>query len=324
MSSDRSGYEIERILHLRKAPSLGSLPFHDLAAVAEPARERFFPAGKLLLRDGEPIPALYVIVEGRIRVTRGGRAFGVLGPGAGIGTLGILARDPEGIRAVAETDATVLELDSDAFLELLEDHFSILRHVLREFCRDSIDIWSRVPESPLLPSSPSVTGSPTRPLDFVERILLLRQGAFARSSVNALSELSRGLTELRFEAGTSLWTEGEPSGTILLGIDGVVRCSSVRRNFAFRSGSAQAVGALEALAEVPHWYDAVAETPFVALSGHVDGLLDVFEDNFEMALDFLGMISRWRMRLLDRLTEQGEDPLQHFYRDSRGAAPGPP
>lgn len=316
MSPARSGHDIERILHLRRAPSLGSLPFHDLAIVAEPAKERFFPAGKLLLRDGEPISALYFVLEGRVRVTRGGRGFGVLGPGAGIGTIGILARDPEGMRAEAETDAVVLEIDGDAFLELLEDHFSILRHVLREFCRDSIDVWSRVPESPLLPSTPSVTARPQRALDFVERILLLRQGAFARSSVNALSELSRGLTELRFEAGTTLWTEGEPAGTILLGVDGVVECISARRGFTFRSGSGQALGALEALAEVSHWYDAVAETPFVALSGHVDGLLDVFEDNFEMALDFLGTISRWRMRLLDRLAEQGEDPLQFFYRDS--------
>jgi CRP-like cAMP-binding protein len=318
MSPDRPGYDIERILHLRRAPSLGSLPFHDLAIVAEPAKERFFPAGKLLLRDGEPISALYFVVEGRVRVTRGDRFFGVLGPGAGIGTIGILARDPQGMRVEAETDAVVLELDSDAFLELLEDHFSILRHVLREFCLDSIDIWGRVPESPLVPSAPNEAARSARPLDFVERILLLRQGAFASSSVNALSELSRGLTELRFEAGTVLWTEGEPSGTILLGVDGVVRCSSARRGFAFRSGSAQAVGALEALAEAPHWYDAVAETPFVALSGHVDGLLDVFEDNFEMALDFLGMISRWRMRLLDRLAAQGEDPLPYFYRESPG------
>jgi len=313
VSPDRSGYDIERILHLRRAPSLGSLPFHDLAIVAEPAKERFFPAGKLLLRDGEPISALYFILEGRVRVTRGGRAFGVLGPGAGIGTIGILARDPEGIRAEAETDTMALEVDSDTFLELLEDHFSILRHVLREFCRDSIDVWSRVPESPLLPSAQGVSPEPARPLDIVERIILLRRGAFSRSSVNALSELSRGLTELRFEAGTTLWTEGEPSGTVLLGVDGAVSCSSARRGFAFRSGSGQALGALEALADVAHWYDAVTETPFVALSGHVDGLLDVFEDNFEMALDFLGTISRWRMRLLDRLTELGEDPLQQFY-----------
>jgi hypothetical protein len=45
-----------------------------------------------------------------------------------------------------------------------------------------------------------------------------------------------------------------------------------------------------------------------------------------MALDFLGTISRWRMRLLDRLTEQGEDPLVHFYRGRPEAdppAPGP-
>jgi CRP-like cAMP-binding protein len=178
-----------------------------------------------------------------------------------------------------------------------------------------------------LPAAPpGVAARPNRPLDFVERILLLRQGAFARSSVNALSELSRGLTELRFEAGTTLWTEGEPSGTILLGVHGIVKCLSARRDFAFRSGSGQALGALEALGEGPHWYDAVAETPFVALSGQVDGLLDVFEDNFEMALDFLGTISRWRMRLLDRLTEQGEDPLAHFYRGRLEAdppAPGP-
>ena len=50
---------VERILSLKRIPMLAGLSPDDLAAVAEHGRERFFPKGSVLLREGEPIPALY-------------------------------------------------------------------------------------------------------------------------------------------------------------------------------------------------------------------------------------------------------------------------
>jgi CRP-like cAMP-binding protein len=300
---------LERILNLKKLPALASLPPQDLATMAEHARERVVGRGSLLLREGQPLGAMYFVMEGRLRLSRKGRELGTLGPGAAIGLVGLLARDQAGFGAVAEADTIVLEIEADAAMDLLEDHFSMLRQVMREISKQIIEAWSRLPSDLLagevlrLPVS-----APSRELDLVERILFLRHGAFAKSSINALAELSRGLSELQFEEGMVVWEEGEAAQNVLLLATGQVRCSS-KSGLEFLAGPGIPLGAFETLAGWPRWHRAVAETRLVGLSGDIDQLLDVFEDNFEMALDYLASICRYRMRLMDRLAERGEDAL---------------
>jgi CRP-like cAMP-binding protein len=313
MPTDRRGGNLERILHLKKAPSLRNLPDQDLATVSEHARELAFDRGATILREGEPVGGMYFVMEGRLRLSRKGRDLGSLGPSTAIGLVSLLAGDRDGFGAVAEGDAMVLEIEGDSVLELLEDHFSMLRHVTREICRQVIEAWNRFPPDLLadvvlgLPASAAI-----RDLDLVERILFLRQGPFANSSINALAELSRGLSELQFEAGTVVWEEGEPASNVFLVADGRVRCSA-KSGMSFRAGPGIPLGAFETLAGQGRWYTAVAETRLGGLSGDIDQLLDVFEDNFEMALDYLGSICRYRMSLMDRLAARGEDALPHLY-----------
>jgi thiamine biosynthesis protein ThiC len=66
------------------------------------------------------------------------------------------------------------------------------------------------------------------------------------------------------------------------------------------------LGGLEALGDVPRWYQAVTETPLVALAGDVDTLLDVFEDNMEMGMDYLAILAQWMLDIYERRAERGE------------------
>ena len=61
---------VGRLLALRKLPLVGTLPTAELAFIAERSRERFFPRGSLLLREGEPISALRFVVGGRVHMSR--------------------------------------------------------------------------------------------------------------------------------------------------------------------------------------------------------------------------------------------------------------
>jgi len=60
------------------------------------------------------------------------------------------------------------------------------------------------------------------------------------------------------------------------------------------------LGSLDAVAEVPRWFNAVTETPVVALQANMQYLIDVFEDNFAMAMDYLGVQARWLLEIFDR------------------------
>lgn len=307
---------VERILYLRKIPIVGTLPPRDLALVAEYARERSFPRGTVIFREGEPVPAIQYLVDGTVHVSRKGVLMGHAGAGSAVGGIGVLARDGDGIQAVAEADTMTLELPADAVFELFEDQFPILHHVLREVCRQLIALVLRVPSTLEVAPSLRVRG-PVRPsagdLDLVDRILLLRQvPSLSRASVNALAELSRGMAEVRFEPGVTVWQEGDPSGWVLIVLDGALSCAC-STGYRFRLGPGTPPGALESTAETPRWFTAVTESPLVALHGQFEALLDVFEDNYEMAADYLAFMSRWLLEGMERAAAPDETELQHLY-----------
>lgn len=292
---------LQRILYLKRLPNLATLPAGELAVVAEQIQERFFPAGSVLLREGQPVGAGYFVVEGSLTLHRRGTFMGRFGPGAGVGWVGLLARDPEGAQVVADADTLALELDADTLLELFEDRFPILIHVLRDFCRQLVDLVVRFRLDPTrgVPA-PRLKVDPSRELDLVERIFFLRQmEVFQRASINALAELSRAMNQVRFEPGVTLWREGEPGPGIYLILSGHVRAFSEARGLSFRAGPGFPLGAVEAVAEVPRFFDAVTETRLVALQGNVDSLIDVFEDNFEMAMDYLQVMAQVMLDILE-------------------------
>jgi CRP-like cAMP-binding protein len=140
----------------------------------------------------------------------------------------------------------------------------------------------------------------------VDRIFFLRRmGVFRRSSITALAEMAREMAQVRFEPGTVLWREGEPSPGIFLLRSGRVRATG-SSGVGFRPGPGFPLGALEALGEVPRFYDAVAETPVVALQGHRGVVVDAFEDNFGMAMEYLAVLAQSTLRILDWAAARGE------------------
>lgn len=305
------GSAVETLLYLKRMPVLGSLPTPELTHLAEVVRERFVSKGTVLLRDGEPTAAAYAVVDGTLHVSRGGRDIGHTRAGGVVGGYTILSRDPRGIGAVAETDAMVLELGADALHEIFEEHFGILHHVLRHVCSRLIDtllkhpiVWTVVPSS--------TTAAPDGELDLVQRIFFIRQSApFRRASINALAELSRGFSEARYEAGATLWKAGEPSGWVALLVSGQATFTTTTGTV-LPAGPGTPLGALESNAERPRFYDLVADTPLVVLHGQVQTLVDVFEDNTDMAMDYMAVMARWLMDGLERAS-QGEAALARIH-----------
>ena len=281
--------------------------------IAEATRERFFPKGSVLLREGEPVEAIHYVVEGRVRASLKGRDLGIAGPAASLGALGVITRDEHGFEAVAETDVLALEQDIDVVFEILEDNFPILRYVLQDFCRQIINSVVHGPVEPLPPPRAEWSPPGRDDLDLVDRIFILRRSPpFARCSLNALAELARAMVDVRFEPGVSLWRVGEPSRNLLLLVGGTVRCTPAGRP-SFLAGPGWPLGALEAIGGTSHWYEPVTESPVVALSGDVEVLFDVLEDNFDMAMDYLAAMGRGWLRSMERIADTHPELIKQFF-----------
>lgn len=299
LSEARGSGHFERVLFLRRLEALRMLSGPDLALLAELLRERFFPRGSVLLHEGEHVPATHIVLSGDLQLSRRGRPLGRLRPGEILGGLHLLARDPEGLGAVAESDTLTLEIEADAVLELFEERFPILLSVLRQVCRRLVAGLLRVDCQDFKPPTTAVPLRPReRSLDLVERIVLLRAfPVFAQASITSLADLARTFQEARYERGVKLWQEGDAASFMLLPVEGLVTCSSGCSSFNLEAGPGMPVGGVEAMADLPRWYSAETATPLLGLRGRPDELFDVFEDNHRMGTDFLAGMAQDLLRV---------------------------
>src|SRR5262249_28663002 len=146
----------ERLLYLKSLPTLSGLPAAELASLADRAVERFFSKGTVILREGRPVTAIHLVVEGALGVKRRGRFVTRVAPGAGVGGPGLFARGPEGAQVSAEEDTLTLELDSDTLLEVLEGRFPVLLHMVRDIARQVVDLIIRLRLDPTAGGPPFV------------------------------------------------------------------------------------------------------------------------------------------------------------------------
>jgi CRP/FNR family transcriptional regulator, cyclic AMP receptor protein len=97
----------------------------DQQALAARGQEQDAPAGQVLIREGASAGSLFVILSGRIKVGRGGRPLGELGPGAVLGELAMLGRGTRGASAVVKEPARLLVVPASAVRELLDERPSL-------------------------------------------------------------------------------------------------------------------------------------------------------------------------------------------------------
>jgi CRP/FNR family cyclic AMP-dependent transcriptional regulator len=109
---------------LARVPMFAGLTPRALEQVLAIAAEVRFASGKVLFRTGDPGDRLYVIVDGRVRISRdvpgmGEEALAVLGPGDAFGEQSLLDDAPRSADAHVHEACALLEIRKDKLEHLL-------------------------------------------------------------------------------------------------------------------------------------------------------------------------------------------------------------
>jgi CRP-like cAMP-binding protein len=99
--------------------------------MATAQREEFrVPKGSVIFRQGDPGHEMFVVAEGRIRLTigKGGHETEVntLGPGEFFGELSLLSGEPRSATATAVEDSTLLAIGRDVYAMMVQDDLDIV------------------------------------------------------------------------------------------------------------------------------------------------------------------------------------------------------
>lgn len=125
---------------LSQFPPFAGLAEADLARVAAVAHIRHFERGEFLLHEGEPCRAAYLVVQGRVRVSKvspEGReqVLALLGPGEALNLVPVFDGGPNPASAQALTAVEVYAFVRGDFLRLVESMPPLAMNALADLAR---------------------------------------------------------------------------------------------------------------------------------------------------------------------------------------------
>jgi CRP/FNR family cyclic AMP-dependent transcriptional regulator len=130
----------ERMALLEEAPLFSVLHTADLRVLASKFHPVRYRRGDVIFREGEIAERLFLIGEGRVKLSTASSAgqellIGLLGQGQIFGELEVIDRGPRAMDARAMEDATVFGFGADVFWTMLENRPPLARRLLELMAR---------------------------------------------------------------------------------------------------------------------------------------------------------------------------------------------
>jgi cAMP-dependent protein kinase regulator len=169
--------------HLSATPLLSDLPPAAFMSLVRKLHLQRVPPGTVVVREGEPGASMFIVVQGRVEVTRqgeGGRPTVVaeMTSGAFFGEMALVSSSPRLATVTARQETLLMELTRDLVDGLCADHPEV-RPVLEEFHRKRL-VANVLRASPLFHALPAERSGPVveafETLNVTTGEVLLRQG----------------------------------------------------------------------------------------------------------------------------------------------------
>ncbi|MDH3215030.1 MAG: cyclic nucleotide-binding domain-containing protein [Candidatus Krumholzibacteria bacterium] len=122
---------IEKVIFLQNVDVFAEIPSEQLSHLAAIAEELSFAKDEDIYKIDEPSDALYVVLEGKVRLHREGDEITTASASDPFGTWALFDDTARVATATAVEDARLLCIDREDFLDLLSDHVQITEGVLK-------------------------------------------------------------------------------------------------------------------------------------------------------------------------------------------------
>jgi CRP/FNR family transcriptional regulator, cyclic AMP receptor protein len=129
-----------KVQALRGAPLFEGLSKKELTQLARVSEDVEVEAGKVLVREGETGQEFFVIVDGKVNVTRQGTLVATRGPGEFVGEIALVEDTPRTATVTAETPVRFFVLTRKHFRQLLRENPGVESKVLRALAKRVVEL----------------------------------------------------------------------------------------------------------------------------------------------------------------------------------------
>ncbi len=125
----------EKLTILRLVRLFAETPDAILAEVVTLLQELVFQAGETIFEQGDHGDAMYIIVEGRVRVHSGGRTLSIMEPRSVFGEMAALDPEPRSASVTAVEAVTLLRLERTHLYQLMASRGEVAAGIIQILCQ---------------------------------------------------------------------------------------------------------------------------------------------------------------------------------------------
>ena len=122
----------EKVAWLEQVPLFSGCSRDVVERIADVSEEAAFPAGQVIVKQGQIGNGLYIVMSGEVRIVAGDDELARLGPGETIGELSVIDQQPRVASAIASVDTVCLAVASWDLIALIEQDPSLALNLLRQ------------------------------------------------------------------------------------------------------------------------------------------------------------------------------------------------
>jgi len=132
---DKKLSTIEKVVFLKSVDIFAHVTVEQLGRIAGLTEEVRFEPGEIIFKEGEPVDAVYLLLQGRVAVEKNGQKVREIGEGKALGTVAALDLNPAVHTVKAADGVHALRLDARDLHDLLSLDIELVEAVIRELCR---------------------------------------------------------------------------------------------------------------------------------------------------------------------------------------------
>ena len=135
---------VEKVIFLQDIDIFESTTTENLAHIAAITEEVEFKKDQSIFKEGEFSDALYLVIDGQVRLERENKLVMIAKGKDVFGTWALFDDEPRVVTATTLEDTHLLRIDKEDFVELLADHVQITQGILKTMTKRLRGLMARV------------------------------------------------------------------------------------------------------------------------------------------------------------------------------------
>lgn len=135
---------VEKVIFLQNVDVFSEVPSQQLALLATVSEEVNVEAAEVIYEEADTSDAMYVVVDGSVRLHRGTTEVTRAGPKDAFGTWALFDDELRVTAATAVEESRLLRVDKEEFIDLLAENVEITQGILKAVVGRLRTVVSRV------------------------------------------------------------------------------------------------------------------------------------------------------------------------------------